>query len=79
MRFKILVRVLKHLEACVQEKSSKNIYDPVKSLDQFGSGKDHYHTQAERSHNTPKEHTMLVFLWNFEKCKNEQENEQIID
>ena len=47
----------------------------METFDEFGSGKNHYHSQNKRAHDAPKQNAMLILSGYFEVGENKQEYE----
>src|SRR5262245_36778716 len=75
---KITVLAQEHVSADVQQECSKDIENPLKSLDQYRSKGDHRAPQDDRAQHAPKQHPVLELRRNAEGAEYQQENENIV-
>src|SRR5690554_4814724 len=62
-----------------QKKYTKNIYDPVKFINECHTKYDHQGTKDDGTQNPPEQHFVLILLWNGERRKNNSNYKHIVN
>ena len=69
----------KHLKTGKNEKCAEDVKHPVELVDQFRAGGNHRAAHDERAENAPKKQAMLKFHRDAKPCKNERNNEDVVE